>query len=123
MGNLNALRDWGHAKDFVKAQWMMLQQDQPDDFVIATGEQHSVRAFIDTAANALGMRLAWEGDGMDEVAYWTNSPTRAKDPIIKIDPRLFRPTEVETLLGDPLRQKENLVGSLKFHLRNWLRIW
>ena len=102
MGNIDALRDWGHAKDYVRMQWMMLQQDQPDDFVIATGVQYSVRQFIEKAATALGMQLRWEGNGVDEVGYWNNKP------IIKIDPRYFRPTEVETLLGDPTKAKEKL---------------
>jgi GDPmannose 4,6-dehydratase len=113
MGNIDALRDWGHAKDFVRMQWLMLQQDRPEDFVIATGVQYSVRQFIEKAANALGMQLRWEGSGVDEVGYWTNrlcdhSETIQEVPVIKIDPRYFRPTEVETLLGDPTKAKEKL---------------
>jgi GDPmannose 4,6-dehydratase len=102
MGNIDALRDWGHAKDYVRMQWMMLQQDQPEDFVIATGVQYSVRQFINWTAEALGMQLRWEGEGVNEVAYWNEKP------VIRIDPRYFRPTEVETLLGDPSKAKQKL---------------
>ena len=102
MGNIDALRDWGHAKDYVRMQWMMLQQDHPDDFVIATGVQYSVRQFIEKTAAALGMQLRWEGAGVDEVGYWHDQA------VIKIDPRYFRPTEVETLLGDPSKAKQKL---------------
>jgi GDPmannose 4,6-dehydratase len=102
MGNIDALRDWGHAKDYVRMQWMMLQQDQPEDFVIATGVQYSVRQFINWTAEALGMALRWEGDGVNEVAYWNEKP------VVRIDPRYFRPTEVETLLGDPSKAKQKL---------------
>jgi GDPmannose 4,6-dehydratase len=102
MGNIDALRDWGHAKDYVRMQWMMLQQDQAEDFVIATGKQYSVRQFIEWSAAALGMQLRWEGAGVNEVGYWNSNP------IVKIDPRYFRPTEVETLLGDPTKAKQKL---------------
>ena len=102
MGNIDALRDWGHAKDYVRMQWMMLQQDQPEDFVIATGVQFSVRQFINWSAEALGMALRWEGQGVNEVAYWNEKP------VVRIDPRYFRPTEVETLLGDPSKAKQKL---------------
>ncbi len=102
MGNLDALRDWGHAKDYVRMQWMMLQQDQPDDFVIATGVQYTVRQFIEWSAAELGMHLLWEGAGVNEVGYWNGKP------IVKIDPRYFRPTEVETLLGDPSKANQKL---------------
>jgi GDPmannose 4,6-dehydratase len=102
MGNMDALRDWGHAKDYVRMQWMMLQQDQPEDFVIATGVQYSVRQFISWTAEALDMQLHWEGDGVNEVAYWNEKP------VVRIDPRYFRPTEVETLLGDPSKAKQKL---------------
>lgn len=102
MGNIDALRDWGHAKDYVRMQWLMLQQEKPEDFVIATGVQYSVRQFINWTADALGMQLRWEGEGIDEVAYWKTQP------VVRIDPRYFRPTEVETLLGDPSRAKEKL---------------
>ena len=112
MGNIDALRDWGHAKDYVRMQWMMLQQDKPDDFVIATGVQYSVRQFIEWTATALCMQLRWEGEGVNEVGYW--SPTKSSVPspqsslVIRIDPRYFRPTEVETLLGDPSKAKQKL---------------
>jgi len=102
MGNIDALRDWGHAKDYVRMQWLMLQQDKPEDFVIATGVQYSVRQFIEKTATELGMQIRWEGNGVDEVGYWNSKP------VIRIDPRYFRPTEVETLLGDPTRAKERL---------------
>lgn len=102
MGNIDALRDWGHAKDYVRMQWMMLQQDQAEDFVIATGVQYSVRQFINWTAAELGMQLRWEGKGVNEVAYWNEKA------IVRIDPRYFRPTEVETLLGDPTKAKQKL---------------
>jgi len=102
MGNIDALRDWGHAKDYVRMQWMMLQQEQPEDFVIATGKQYSVRQFIEWTAQDLGMSLRWEGAGVDEVGYWNDKP------VVRIDPRYFRPTEVDTLLGDPTKAKEKL---------------
>jgi GDPmannose 4,6-dehydratase len=102
MGNIDALRDWGHAKDYVRMQWMMLQQDQAEDFVIATGVQYSVREFIEWTAEELGMPLRWEGEGVNEVGYWNDQA------IVKIDPRYFRPTEVETLLGDPSKAKQKL---------------
>jgi GDPmannose 4,6-dehydratase len=111
MGNIDALRDWGHAKDYVRMQWLMLQQDVAEDFVIATGKQYSVRQFIEWTAAALGMSLRWEGSGVEEVAYWTNPPVshpHAGQPVVKIDPRYFRPAEVETLLGDPTKAKQKL---------------
>ena len=102
LGNIDALRDWGHAKDYVRMQWMMLQQEQPEDFVIATGVQYSVRQFVNWTAEALGMQLSWEGEGVNEVGYWSNKP------VVRIDPRYFRPAEVETLLGDPSKAKQKL---------------
>jgi GDPmannose 4,6-dehydratase len=114
MGNLDALRDWGHAKDYVRMQWMMLQQEQPEDFVIATGVQYSVRQFIQWSAAELGITLEFKGHGIDEHGIVTsitdNKTTTLKvgDVIVKIDPRYFRPTEVETLLGDPTKAKEKL---------------
>jgi GDPmannose 4,6-dehydratase len=111
--HIDALRDWGHAKDYVRMQWLMLQQDQPEDFVIATGIQYSVRQFIEKTATALGMQLRWEGTSINEVGYWTNrhceqSAVIQEVPIIKIDPRYFRPTEVASLIGDPTKAKEKL---------------
>ena len=114
MGNLDALRDWGHAKDYVRMQWMMLQQEVPDDFVIATGVQFSVRQFIEWSAAELGVTLKFEGKGVDETATITSivgdkAPAlKVGDVIVRIDPRYFRPTEVETLLGDPTKAKEKL---------------
>ena len=114
MGNLDALRDWGHAKDFVRMQWMMLQQDTPDDFVIATGVQFSVRQFIEWSAAELGVTLKFDGKGVDETAIVISiigdkAPAlKVGDVIVRIDPRYFRPTEVETLLGDPTKAKEKL---------------
>ena len=114
MGNMDALRDWGHAKDYVRMQWMMLQQDTPDDFVIATGVQYSVREFITWSAKELGVTLRFEGTGIDEVAIVAgidgdNAPAlKVGDVIVKVDPRYFRPAEVETLLGDPSKAKEKL---------------
>lgn len=111
MGNIDALRDWGHAKDYVRMQWLMLQQDQPEDFVIATGKQYSVRQFIEWTAEELGMELRWEGKGIDEKAYWINRPGNlgsSEIPVVQIDPRYFRPAEVETLLGDPAKAGEKL---------------
>jgi GDPmannose 4,6-dehydratase len=128
LGNLNAKRDWGHARDYVEMQWLMLQQDKPDDFVIASGVQHSVREFVERAAGELGITLCWEGEGVDEIgivdsfdarqsssALYDDSGERLKikgpkegDVIIRIDPKYFRPTEVESLLGDPSKAKNEL---------------
>jgi GDPmannose 4,6-dehydratase len=140
LGNLNARRDWGHAKDYVEMQWLMLQQEQPDDFVIATGKQYSVRDFVNAAAGELGMEIRWDGEGVNEKGYWVNPPaadtrvgatsgresaagepdvgippgadTRTShataQPVISVDPRYFRPTEVETLLGDATKAREQL---------------
>ena len=107
LGNLNALRDWGHAKDYVEAQWLMLQQKTPEDFVIATGKQYSVRDFINLAAKQLDMKIEWNGKGLNEVGSFEGND------IIKIDPRYFRPTEVETLLGDSSKAKAQLNWSTK----------
>jgi len=104
LGNLNAKRDWGHAKDFVEAMWLMLQQDEPEDFVIATGKQYSVREFVEEAAPYFGMKIAWEGEGLDEVGI----DKLTKKEVIRVDPKYFRPAEVETLLGDASKAKENL---------------
>src|SRR5690554_7554169 len=114
MGNMDALRDWGHAKDYVRMQWMMLQQEKPEDVVIATGAQYSVREFITWSAKELGITLRFEGEGVDEVGIVTavtgdNAPSvQVGDVLIKVDPRYFRPAEVETLLGDPSKAKAEL---------------
>ncbi len=117
MGNMDSLRDWGHAKDYVRMQWMMLQQDKPDDFVIATGVQYSVRQFIEWSAAELGITLRFEGEGVDEVgivealneSLTANHKSLAVgDTIVRVDPRYFRPAEVETLLGDPSKAKQKL---------------
>lgn len=109
LGNLDAKRDWGHARDYVEMQWLMLQQNQPEDFVIATGVQYSVRDFVDAAARELGMDVRWENQGVNEKGYWVNRSNGSPDtPIVEVDPRYFRPTEVETLLGDPTKAKEKL---------------
>ena len=103
LGNLNALRDWGHARDYVEAQWLMLQQDEPDDFVIAAGEQHSVRDFVTAAAGEIGLEISWRGQGVDEVGA-----DRSGRDVVRVDPRLFRPAEVESLLGDASKARERL---------------
>ena len=107
LGNLNSLRDWGHAKDFVEAQWLMLQQQKPDDYVIATGKQKSVRDFVEEASKNLDMKIVWKGKDLDEVGLINGKE------IIKVDPRYFRPTEVETLLGDASKAKEKLIWTPK----------
>jgi GDPmannose 4,6-dehydratase len=104
LGNMDSLRDWGHARDYVEAQWLMLQQAQPEDFVIATGEQHSVREFVERAGSYLDMRIQWSGKGVDEQGI----DAKTGKAIVKVDPRYFRPTEVETLLGDPTKAKVKL---------------
>ena len=124
LGNMNSLRDWGHARDYVEMQWLMLQQEKPEDFVIATGRQFSVRAFVDAAAAELGITLEWKGEGVKETgAVATLDRARLReaagresldfaikegDVIVRVDPRYFRPTEVETLLGDPSKAREKL---------------
>jgi GDPmannose 4,6-dehydratase len=104
LGNLDARRDWGHARDYIEAQWLMLQQDAPEDYVIATGEQHSVREFVELAATELGMRLRWEGEGVEEKGF----DRKTGHCVVGIDPRYFRPTEVDTLLGDATKAREQL---------------
>ena len=124
LGNLSALRDWGHARDFVKAQWLILQQDEPDDFVIATGVQHSVRQFCEKAFGDLGIELEWHGEGVAEkgiiaavhsselldkyTTHCRNTSNLVGTPVVLVDPRYFRPTEVETLLGDSTKAREKL---------------
>ena len=104
LGNLNAKRDWGHAKDYVRMQWLMLQQDKPEDFVIASGKQYSVRDFVNLSAKELNIDITWKGKGIDEKGY----DTKTNKQIIAVDPTYFRPTEVETLLGDPSKAKQKL---------------
>jgi len=108
LGNLDARRDWGHAKDYVEMQWLMLQQEQPEDFVIATGVQYSVREFVDTAAREIGIVVTWKGEGVDEKGYDESGKC-----IVSVDPRYFRPTVVETLLGDPTKAQQKLGGTTK----------
>lgn len=114
LGNMDALRDWGHARDYVKMQWLMLQQEKPDDFVIATGEQYSVRQFVEFSAKELGISIEWHGKGVEEKGVvsalsGSKSPgVKVGDVIVKVDPKYFRPAEVETLLGDPTKAKEKL---------------
>jgi GDPmannose 4,6-dehydratase len=137
LGNLSSLRDWGHAKDFVRAQWMILQQDKPEDFVIATGEQHSVREFCDKAFAEVGILLKWKGKGTAEIGIidriqpsslldrYKISPksTHLKTglKLISVDPRYFRPTEVETLLGDPTKAKTTLGWTLEITFEEMIR--
>ena len=104
IGNLDSLRDWGHAKDFVEAMWLVLQQDEPDDYVIATGEQHSVREFIVAAAGVLAMDIEWQGNGVHEIGIDRSTGKQ----IVSVDPKYFRPAEVDTLLGDPTKAKRRL---------------
>jgi GDPmannose 4,6-dehydratase len=104
LGNLNAKRDWGHAKDFVEAMWLMLQQDEPEDFVIATGVQYSVREFVEESAPYFGMKIEWQGEGLNEIGIDKNTGKT----VIRVDPKYFRPAEVETLLGDATKAKEKL---------------
>jgi GDPmannose 4,6-dehydratase len=103
LGNLDAKRDWGHAKDYVEMQWLMLQQEQAEDFVIATGVQYSVRDFVNAAAQEIGMTIDWQGNGVEEKGYDANG-----NCVVAVDPRYFRPTEVETLLGDASKAKQKL---------------
>jgi GDPmannose 4,6-dehydratase len=128
LGNLDAKRDWGHARDFVEAQWLMLQQEKPEDFVIATGEQHSVREFVDAAANKLGITLRWKGKGVDEVGIVKDlEATPSASPqssvlspgqgVVKVDPRYFRPTEVDSLLGDARKARRKLGWKPKIKFR------
>ena len=115
LGNINALRDWGHAKDYVEMQWLMLQQKEPDDFVIATGKQYSVKDFINLAAKNLNLVIEWKGKGLNEVGLLDGKE------IVKIDPRYFRPAEVENLLGDPTKAKEKLNWFPKISFENLVR--
>jgi len=127
LGNMSALRDWGHAKDYVKMQWMMLQQSEPEDFVIATGEQYSVREFVKRTAYELGISLRFEKEGVEEIAVvesvvGENAPSvNEGDVIVKVDPRYFRPAEVETLLGDPAKAKEKLGWELEISINEMIK--
>ena len=126
LGNLSALRDWGHARDYVEMQWLMLQQEHPEDFVIATGVQYSVRQFVEFAAAELGISVGFEGEGVNEVAVVTRvegdqAKVRPGAVIVRVDPRYFRPTEVETLLGDPSKARERLGWSPTTSLRELVR--
>jgi len=110
LGNLDAKRDWGHARDYVEMQWLMLQQEEPEDFVIATGEQHSVRDFVNAAARELNMEIEWRGRGVEETGVVASAEQKelVGRTIVRVDPRYFRPTEVESLLGDPGKAREKL---------------
>ncbi|MGY3581604.1 GDPmannose 4,6-dehydratase [Bradyrhizobium sp. USDA 4341] len=116
LGNLDAKRDWGHAKDYVEMQWLMLQQDNPDDFVIATGVQYSVRQFVETAASEIGLRIGWKGTGIDERGYDADGKC-----IVAVDPRYFRPTEVETLLGDASKAQHKLGWKSKISFKELVK--
>ena len=117
LGNLDSKRDWGHARDYVEAMWLMLQQDKPEDFVIATGETHSVREFIEACCQELGIKLKWEGVGIDEVGI----DEETDKIIIKINPKYFRPTEVDLLLGDPKKAKEKLKWEAKTKFKDLVK--
>ena len=116
LGNLNAKRDWGHAKDYIEAQWLMLQQDQPEDFVIATGQQYSVRQFVEAAAKELDITIEWKGKGMEEKGYDQEGKC-----IVAVDPRYFRPAEVDTLLGDPTKAKEKLGWKIRISFEDLVK--
>ena len=118
LGNLDAKRDWGYAKDFVKAMWLILQQEKPEDYVIATGETHSVREFIEVCCKELGIALEWKGTGIDEIGI---DKTTGKT-IMKVNPRFFRPTEVELLLGDPTKAKEKLGWEAKIKFLDLVKL-
>ncbi len=126
LGNLSALRDWGHARDFVEMQWLMLQQEQPDDFVIATGVQYSVRQFVELAAAELGITLRFEGEGESEIGIVLrvnrdNTQCKPGEAVVRVDPRYYRPTEVETLLGDPTKAREKLGWTPRISLPELIR--
>jgi len=118
LGNLDAKRDWGFAGDYVEAMWLMLQQDEPDDLVIATGETHSVREFVELAFGEVGIEIEWRGEGVNEVGV--DAATR--DVLVEIDPRYYRPTEVELLLGDPTKAKEKLGWEAKVGLEELVKM-
>jgi GDPmannose 4,6-dehydratase len=112
---MDAKRDWGHAKDYVEMQWLMLQQDNPEDYTISTGEQHTVREFVEVAAKELGMDIKWQGSGVNEKGSWQGKI------VVSIDPRYFRPTEVETLLGDSTKAKDKLGWSPKITFKDLVK--
>jgi len=118
LGNLDAKRDWGFAGDYVEAMWLMLQQDEPDDLVIATGETHSVREFVELAFGEVGIEIEWEGEGVDEVGVNKG----AGDVLIEVDPRYYRPTEVDILIGDPRKAKEKLGWEAKVGLEELVKM-
>ena len=118
LGNLDAKRDWGFAGDYVEAMWLMLQQDEPDDFVIATGKMHSVREFVELAFGEVGIEIEWEGEGVNEVGV----DAATGDALVEIDPRYYRPTEVELLLGDPTKAKGKLGWEAKVGLRELVKM-
>lgn len=117
LGNLDAKRDWGHARDYIEAMWLMLQQDQPEDFVIATGETHTVREFVEKAFAELGMTIEWRGEGIDEVGI----DSATQEVVVAVDPRYFRPSEVELLLGDPTKAKNKLGWQPKIHFQELVK--
>jgi GDPmannose 4,6-dehydratase len=117
LGNLDARRDWGHARDYIEAQWLILQQPEPDDYVIATGIQHSVREFVDRAFSEIGVQLEWVGSGIEERGV----DVKTRETLVEVDPRYFRPTEVDTLLGDPSRARKKLGWSPKVTLEELVR--
>jgi len=118
LGNLDSKRDWGYAKEFVKAMWLILQQEKPEDFVIATGETHSVREFVEASCRELGINLQWQGQGLDEIGIDKDSG----EIIIKINPRYFRPSEVDILIGDPSKAKEKLNWEPKTRFNELVKI-
>mgnify|MGYP003353053704 CR=1 FL=1 len=126
VGNIDALRDWGHARDYVEMQWLMLQQDKPEDFVIATGVQYSVRQFVEFASKELGISLQFTGEGDKEIGRVTKvegelARCKVGDVIVRVDPRYYRPTEVETLLGDPSKAKQKLGWTPKTTLQELVK--
>ena len=114
LGNMDAKRDWGHSKDYVRAMWLMLQQEEADDYVIATNETRTVREFVETAFAQAGIEIAWEGSGVDEIG----KDKATGKVLVKVNPKFFRPAEVELLIGDPKKQRQHLAGNVRSHSRN-----